>query len=254
MNFIWPEEFIQSDQRNQKKTTHQSHEICQEFFYYQHTLALDKKFLENCSVLDLGSYLGTTAYYCLKNNCKDYFGVELLEDQLNQSKKFISQHIDSKNWIFHQAEIQDFILSTDKKFDVIIAWGVFNSFTDPILMLEKLCQIGNTITIESPIPNILCDNDLDDIKSAIVEINPYSCQLQAHTNNPIQFQGSRISIGAIKLVANRYGFNISIDAYDKLKELYPNTYGIKSEARRSLVVLNKDNSITKPLTYREIYT
>jgi hypothetical protein len=249
--FVWPDEFIHNDMRNQKKTPWQSYEISNEFFHLRHATTLPAEFIKNKSVLDLGSYLGATGYWVLSHGCADYTGVELISQYANQSQQYLGNHFDS-GWRIVEQEIQDF-LAVAQKVDIVIAWGVFNTFINPISVLEQLLLIGDYIVIDTAIPWHLQQNCNDETVSAIVEINTHSCMLQARAINPATFQGSRISLRAIELIGNRYGFELITSPYQELKQAFPDTYGPQSTAQRSMAVLKKNPSYDRPKTYRDLY-
>ncbi len=267
-SFCWPKEFFENDQRFQKKTKWQSYEVSQNFFQKRHGVTLTPHLLKDAKVLDLGCYLGATGYWVLNHGAKNYTGIEILKENYNFATEHLSTHFDNSKWSLKHDEIHNFIKGCKEKYDIVIAWGVFNSFTDPILVLEDLFKLSDCIFIDCAIPMYHLDSfktkilngtmstdeyRIKDLELGIVQINPYSSMLQARAKIAETFQGTRISLGAIKMIAERFQFKLDTTADYELQKLCPDTYGITSEAHRMMIKLVKDASMITPLTYKDLY-
>lgn len=251
--FNWPEEFISLDGRNGKRGKHQSYPISEEFFRQRHIVTLPKDAVDGAKILDLGSYLGTTGYWCMAHGCASYTGVENISKYAQISRELLKKYCPPK-WLICEREIQEYLCTTDSRFDIAIAWGVFNTFTDPILMLEKLMGLADIILIDSAIPNVVIKNNLDELTTPVIEINPWSSMVMDNNNDDAadMFQGSRISIAAIEMIATRCGFSLTTEPYILLKEQFPNIYGVDAECKRFTIKLVKSNE-PKAKTYRDIH-
>lgn len=249
--FNWSEEFIVLDGRNRKPSGRQSYSISKEFFTARHSTTLPPEILQDANVLDLGSYLGASSQWCSHHGCRKYTGIEIVPKYAAISRRLLSKYC-SASWDIRECEIQGYLSTTTETYDVIIAWGILNTFTDPIAMIEKLLLMAPYVLIDVPIPHVIINNNLDDTRTAVVEINPYSSMAMEDFDSAATFQGSRTSLGAIELIAKRFGFGMSLHAYNSLKETFPNIYGPKSECSRAMAVLTKTSEIGVK-TYRDLY-
>lgn len=250
-SFKWPDEFISLDGRNGKREPHQSYPISERFFALRHAATLTPDTVNNAKILDLGSYLGATGYWCASNGCASYTGIENISEYAQISRNLLSKYCPPK-WSICEQEIQQYLTTTSDKFDIAVAWGVFNTFTDPILMLERLLCLANTVFIDSPIPNVIVNNNLDELSTAVIEINPWSSMAMDNFDNVKMFQGSRISIAAIELIAKRVGFSIVTDPYIQLQSAFPDIYGPGAECQRFMIKLVKSDE-PRAATYRDIH-
>ena len=250
MKFIWPNEFIDSDIRNCPKLKWQSYQVDQRFFWHRHINTLPRHMLESMNVLDLGCYLGATGHWALSHGCLHYTGVELISDYLEQSNKILSTYHSADKFSLVRDEIGNFLATCQNHYDVVIAWGILNSFTNPVSIIEDLCRIGNRVLIDSPNPEAI--KNLNDVNNqrAIIEINPMSCQMQITDNTPVTFQGSRISMRAIEMIGERFGLTSDRRPYQNLSQILPEVYG---HSGRIMTVLVRDSSVVSPLTYQDIY-
>lgn len=253
MTFMWPNDFIELDVRNRPKLKWQSYQVDQDFFWHRHNNTLPADILCSKTLLDLGCYLGATGHWALEHGCSHYTGVELIEQHLQHAKDLLSKyhHVDKFSLI--QTEISKFLTTCQQHYDIVVAWGILNSFVDPIPVIQNLLRISDRVLIDSPIPQSIKDMKDHDNQRALIELNPMSCQMQITDHNPVTFQGSRISMRAIEMIGEQSGFRSDRVPYSTLSQVLPSVYGPSSASGRIMTVLIRDSDLVAPKTYQDIY-
>ena len=94
------------------------------------------------SILDLGCGPGQ-ALYAIKNLGFNgsYLGVDNDPDMINMANKFYSEN-QYKNFFFKKKEIQKY--SSNKKFDLILIWGVISFFDNYKIFINKMNNLLNS--------------------------------------------------------------------------------------------------------------
>lgn len=253
MRFAWPKEFIDLDIRKGPRMRWQSYQISQDFFWHRHSNTLPTATIERKTLLDLGCYLGATGHWALSHGCSHYTGVELIPVYLSQAKELLSRYHSTDRFSLLCHEIGDFLERCQTRYDVVVAWGVLNSFSDPVPVIKHLCRIGDRVLIDCPIPRSIKDlNDVGD-QRAIIELNPMSSQMQITDSDPVTFQGSRVSLSAIEMIGSQCGFRADRGPYQTLVQALPDVYGLGTDHGRAMCVLVRDDSMIPPMTYQDIY-
>ena len=98
-----------------------------------------KRVLKSCklqdkSILEVGCGLGDNLIYCLQRGAGYAEGFDISAESIRLAKKKAK---DLPNIIFHICSLEDY--RTDRKFDFIVAWGVFEYLDNPLQSLEKIC-------------------------------------------------------------------------------------------------------------------
>ena len=259
MTFMWPNEFIELDVRNRSKSKWQSYQISQDFFWHRHSNTLPADTLRSKTLLDLGCYIGATGHWALEHGCLHYTGIELITQHLQHAKQLLSKYHHEDKFSLVQAEIGKFLTTFQQHYDIVVAWGVLNTFVDPIPVIQNLLRISDRVLIDSPIPRSIKDIKDYDNQRALIELNPMSCQMQITNSNPTTFRGSRISMRAIEMIGEQSGFRSDRVPNSTLSQALPYVYGpdsdclTGSDSARAMTVLIRDPDLVAPKTYQEIY-
>jgi len=95
--------------------------------------------LSDKNILDLGCGTGTMLRYVVDNHQCNAFGVDLIRFNIYQAKK----KVPSGN--FHRGDILGYLRDLNKKFDLVILYGVIGCFTLPNqrLIIDKILESLN---------------------------------------------------------------------------------------------------------------
>lgn len=106
---------------------------------------LEGRDLHDRSVLEVGCGLGDNLLYCVREGARYAEGFDISSGSLMLAKMKSEGML---NVFFHKCNIESYF--TDKKFDLIMAIGVFEYFDDPIAALDKICSLaasGGTVVL-----------------------------------------------------------------------------------------------------------
>lgn len=228
-------EFIKLDPRQNRKI---GYSIDSEFMLIRHQAILPSGLVKNKRILDLGSCLAATGAWCLSNGASFYQGVEVDEEFVKNSTLCLQKYYPIDKWAINKNSIEDFLLTQDDKFDLLIASGIMYGSEDPVHLLESFSKVSELIVIESindPIfrSGILSRETLDVIARdprAVEFLDTYSCievgkrRMVVSGNKSILFAGFNPSMGAIKFIMNQLGFDFSSQANNELRKKLPSVY------------------------------
>ena len=98
-----------------------------------------KGVLENCnlqgkSVLEVGCGIGDSLIYCAQKGTDYVEGFDISRKSIKLAKSKVQN---SSNIIFHKCSLEEY--ETKRKFDFILALGVFEYFDNPLESLKRMC-------------------------------------------------------------------------------------------------------------------
>jgi ubiquinone/menaquinone biosynthesis C-methylase UbiE len=101
-------------------------------------IASIKAVLEDCefqgkTVLEVGCGIGDNLIYCAQNGAGYAEGFDISGESIKLAKSKVGS---MPNIVFHRASIEAY--KTERKFDFVIAWGVFEYFADSLESLKKM--------------------------------------------------------------------------------------------------------------------
>jgi len=106
---------------------------------------LPREVVDGKSVLDLGSHIGTGGAWCLANGARSYTGVEINKSLHEKSKELLSN---TAAVLIHDS-IERHLLSSTKKYDVVVLGGVLFFFDDPgSILLAAADKCDQTLCID----------------------------------------------------------------------------------------------------------
>ena len=245
----WPEHFFTLDKRSTEPQGRQPYKVTQAYYQAKHSILLPPDQVKDSSILDVGSCLGATGWYCLSNDCAVYTGLEMQELFCTQSRELLAAHPNGQ-WQVLNNSLQTYMSFNRNRYDVIVAWGVLNGMYDPIPALEWMMRRSDIVSLDLPIPH----NVTDELAHVSIDLNTSSSMITAGESASYVFTGSRIGLGAIKIIANLNGFDLDMASYDQLKTELPEYYGVDSKYRRMAFNLVRSD-VTLPRldnTYKEL--
>ncbi len=240
------------------------------FFEENHRLIfqewIDPSELKNAKVLDLGSQTGWLGEYCVEHGAIEYVGVDIDEWHLNKAKE------NYPNLTFVLMDLEDYIKDciTEKKyFDIAVVSRTMQGVTNQIQMLQHLSKITNKIVLETGVPinfpayrllEILKDIELsEEHKKEINKIYQYiEYEYTFIESLPDErFLQLLPSIGLLKDVLEKLGFELSLNTYESVRLKYPDEYGFKIKNKdydlinKTILKFTKVSNEQKPLTWKQ---
>lgn len=141
--------FIELDNRKNRKV----YQITEELLEKKHLATLPKELVNGKTVLDLGSCLGATGFWCLNNAAAHYTGIEIQKEYCDLSNDILNGHFSSDKFEILNQDINEHLSNTEQLYDIVIAAGIIYSFIDVFDILKKICDVCKDIlVIESHYP------------------------------------------------------------------------------------------------------
>jgi len=192
--------------------------------------------VKNLSILDLGSGEGRLGEYCLSNGAKDYIGIELNYNKILEAQESFPQIK------FYHEDLVDYVkkcVHEHNFFDVVFLTRTLHYIQDQVELLENISKITNNIIIESGVP--ASEPFLHLISNFKTICADYILKIQEHVEYKENFTlyffdkdsiHSAPSIGYLKELLNKLGFELDLTTYEKLKNKYPNEYGLLNKYKQ----------------------
>lgn len=92
--------------------------------------------IEGKSVLEVGCGFGDNLLYCKERKACYVEGFDISAESIKIAK---SKLRDQKNVLFHRCSFEEY--GTKKQFDIIIGWGIFEYFDNPLESLKKMRKL-----------------------------------------------------------------------------------------------------------------
>lgn len=135
--------FVDLDNRKNRKT----YQISNELLEKKHKAIFNNIDLSNKTVLDIGSCLGASGFWCLKNGAKHYTGIEVQNNYCELSNMILHDHFDNEKFLIINDDALSFIKQSSIKYDIVIACGVIYAFLDIFEILREISSISNDVLI-----------------------------------------------------------------------------------------------------------
>jgi len=111
---------------------------------------LGSRAIKNSNVLDLGSAAGAICFESLQRGAKTATGIEYDKSKITTSIK-LKKDFKVLAADFYNSNMIDFLLTNDKKFDLVFLLNIIHHIHDPQLLLELVIELRpNTIVLEMP--------------------------------------------------------------------------------------------------------
>lgn len=236
--FLTQPEFIDDDPRTARPEM-LGYKIDATFMLRRHLIFLPKAWVENKSILDLGSCNAATGAWCLSQGAKFYKGVELQDDFVKTSVKNLSKYYPRTHWHIEHKSIEDFFAENKSTFDVVVASGVLHAFSNFIDIVKQIAAIANSIVIDGEHPRTFkASNFLSARMKAQFTVSPeyekfienepfISLQTTGMTmadRKTVVFSGYIPSMGALMSIVVRSGFSYVPAVNQALKKYLPKFY------------------------------
>lgn len=189
--FLLAPEFIETDTRKDRVAG----TVTYDSLYNRHILLAPESTVKDKTVLDLGCAVGATGYWVLYNGAKSYTGIDSQKSFVEKAKNNLSGY----NAEIILSDIEDFLNSTDKKWDIIICAGFLFSFLDFTSILKKVTSLANDyVTIDTNSIN----NTLNSVPQAEIRMTKISNERKTDNVG----YGISINYAMLKIYMESYGF------------------------------------------------
>ena len=203
---------------------------------YKHHRLLPKNTVKDRRILDLGSFVGATADWCLNNGCKEYIGVEISTDFYKTSVELLDKHQPGNNWKIYNQSIQEYFSQHKDHYDIIFAWGIIHHFEDHMQLMKSLAQCGDHVIVMGRNPKVMWnkfDKDADKKFLHDLEYNiPYTeyhngeMTLLYKNRSSVRCTSANSSMAAVAVPMELLGFRKDITAYEDFKKEVPDFFGM----------------------------
>jgi len=236
--FLEQPEFISTDpRRNRPHGKGIGYKVTPEFMFLRHQALLPQKLVQGKKVLDLGSCSGASGAWCLSQGATFYQGVEINDEFVRQSSICLAKYYDESKWSVAPTSIEDFLDSTEDKFDVILASGILYGSSDPLKLLTQISKKANAVVIESVHQHVYLRMLSETTRNIILSHPQFINCLEGASfitvgqqgmigedKQTVIFNGLNPSMGALKFLFNSYGFLYNDGVNRALKRHLPEVY------------------------------
>lgn len=146
-------EFVQRDPRISRSDGYRPTE---EFLSARYANLVPESLINNKSVLDIGSCVGSLGAWCLANGASRYTGLEIQRELHQVATECMKQYFKSGPWTLINDDAEAWI-DTMPDYDLIVVAGTIQTFRDPVSVLKKLSQRTNSLIIESTHPHLFSE-------------------------------------------------------------------------------------------------
>lgn len=147
-------EFVDDDYRKDRA---RGYPINEEFLSKRYECMLPEELIKDKTILDLGSCVSSLGAWTLHHNAKEYTGVECNKDLCDLAIKNLSNYFD--NWNIIHTDVEYFLNTDNRHFDIIVASGILNYYYDQKVVLDKIVTKTKTLIIDSQGPYPIVSND-----------------------------------------------------------------------------------------------
>jgi ubiquinone/menaquinone biosynthesis C-methylase UbiE len=240
------------------------------FFNDNHKLVfqewIDPSELKGATVLDLGSQTGWLGEYCIEHGASEYVGVEIDEYHVKDAQ------VHYPNLTFFHMDLEDYVdlcVKEYKTFDIVVISRTIHGIQNQMSLLQDLSKISKKIIIESGVPlNQPFFKLLEIVKN--ISLSSEQTQQIKYLQHYVEYQQTFVeyviddrwpqpvpSIGILKDVLFRLGFDLDLITYESVKEKYPTEYGYDAGVgtdqvmKRCILKFVKTDRAPTPISWKE---
>ena len=207
----------------------------------RHRLLLPKELIQGKRILDLGSFLGITADWCLNNGVASYTGVEISPEFSQSSIELLNKYHSNQPWTIINQSLEHFFAENQEQFDIIYCWGVIHNTCDHIGHMRQLAQRADHIILQDRQPKVMWREHAQELSDEFWNKLEYDIPYQEWFSGEmtalftdmgsVQVTASNSSIAAMRLTMEVEGFRSDLTAYEKLKQLFPQDFGLPRDPK-----------------------
>ena len=126
--------FVQEDNRRFRPILRVTADALNE----KHAELLPQHVVSGHSVLDIGSCIGATGYWCHQLGATRYLGVEHQQGYASLARELLNPY---KGTEILQSTAEDYFRTTSEKFDVVCLFGVVHGVYDPLALIREAAAL-----------------------------------------------------------------------------------------------------------------
>lgn len=138
-------EFVDCDIRKYRANT----PVTVESLEQRCKVLLPEWFVKDKTILDLGHCVGAFGHWALANGAKHYTGLDIQQSFCDKSQELLSKHWDSSKFQIVKADVIEYLKTTDKKYDIVIACGILHGYLDFYTLLKSITDVCDSVVFES---------------------------------------------------------------------------------------------------------
>jgi hypothetical protein len=232
----------------------------------KHRLLLPPELIQGKRILDIGSFIAQTGDWCLNNGAVSYTGVEINQQFHDTATELLTKYHSDQDWTLINQSLEQYLSADPTQFDIVFCWNVIFGHNDHYWLLKELGRRADHVIISSRHPKIMWN----DIQSAVsdtawkdleyhVAYQEWQTGLMTQTfavNGSVYCTAANSSPGAMRVIMELEGFKSDMQAYDKLKDIFPNDFGMFRESKKIgffVIEFFRDNQIKKHAVLNQMY-
>ena len=94
----------------------------------KHELLLSPSVVAGKRILDIGSFIGQTADWCLTNGAAHVTGVEISKEFCTTAKDLLGKYYTQDQYTIINQGLDEFFAHNTQQFDIVFCWGVLFCF------------------------------------------------------------------------------------------------------------------------------
>lgn len=138
-------EFVDSDIRKHRAKT----PVTVESLDQRCKVLLPPWFVKDKTILDLGHCVGAFGHWALAHGAKHYTGLDIQQSFCDKSQELLSKHWDSSKFEVVNSDVIEYLKTTDKKYDIVIACGILHGYLDFYTVLKSITDVCDYVVFES---------------------------------------------------------------------------------------------------------
>lgn len=232
----------------------------------KHQTLLPADLIKGKRILDIGSFIAQTGDWCLNNGAASYTGVEINKEFHDAATELMEKYHPDEAWQLINASLEEYLTNLPQKYDIVFCWNVIFGHNDHSWVLRELGNRANHVIVGSRHPKAMWNDNQSIIPHSFWYDLEYTIPYQEWqtgtmtqtfgVNASVYCTSANSSIGAMKVIMELEGFKSDITAYDKLKTLLPNDFGMFREPNKVgffVVEFFKDDSANKHAVVDQLY-
>lgn len=202
------------------------------FFTQRCQAMLPPTHIQDLDILDLGSGSGAMGAWALKQGCRSWTGVEIDDAYYHASLSLLAQNFHDHQWQVIQQDALEFLINTDRKWDLVLAAGIIYGYPDSVRFIDACLDRSDWVIIESSQPYLEIDQDqiphlLDHASFSVYRDRPLSGETKRQWGYPSQCPSSMF----VAHVGRHRGFQSDSSMDRDLRQRLPEHYNATSRGR-----------------------
>ena len=232
----------------------------------KHQTLLPTELVKGKRILDIGSFIAQTGNWCLNNDAASYTGVEINKEFHDTATELMEKYHPNQAWQLINASLEEYLARTPEQYDIVFCWNVIFGHNDHSWVLRELGNRADHVIVGSRHPKAMWNNNHSIIPHDFWYDLEYTIPYQEWqtgsmtqtfgVNASVYCTSANSSIGAMKVIMELEGFRSDITAYEKLKTVLPNDFGMFREPNKIgffVVEFFKDSSANKHAVIDQLY-